>query len=281
MADALEPFSVAVPTLGRTVELAALLRSIADSSALPSQIIIVDQNTDDRVAEVLAEFPHLAIEHHRVRFKGLSAAKNYAGRVATTPVLFTPDDDCRVMPGTFRAALDALARTEADVVFGRCADETGRDAIVVYSKEPGWLSPRKIDGMFVEPATAVRTSVIRAIPFDETLGVGTFHGAEEGYDWVLRLIDAGKGLYFQPAVEFFHPRTITDHGSEQSRRRVYSYRAGYGRLCRKHGLWGRFAKRVALVAGGIAVYSLADRRKARYYLAELRGLIAGVTTGPG
>ncbi len=280
MADTLEPFSVAVPTMGRTVELAALLRSIGGSSALPAQIIVVDQNTDDRVVGVLAEFPQLPIDHHHVQFKGLSAAKNYAARVATTSVLFTPDDDCRVLPHTFRTAVVALAQTDADVVFGRCVDETGNDAIVVYQKESGWLSPQRIDGMFVEPATAVRTSVLRAVPFDETLGVGTFHGAEEGYDWVLRLLDAGKRLYFQPAIEFFHPRTITDHGSEQSRRRVYSYRAGYGRLCKKHRLWGRFAKRVALVAGGIAVYSVADRSKARYYVAELRGLIAGVTTEP-
>jgi glycosyltransferase involved in cell wall biosynthesis len=280
MGNTLDSFSVAVPTMGRTAELAALLESIRQSRVLPSEIIIVDQNSDDRVAGVIAPFSDLPIDHHCVPFKGLSAAKNYAARVSTSEILFTPDDDCKVFPDTFATALSTLAETGADVVFGRCSDETGNDTIVVYKKNSGWLSRDAIDGMFVEPATAVRTSVLREIPFDETLGVGTFHGAEEGYDWVLRLLDGGKRLFFQPSIRFFHPRTITDHGSEQSRRRVYSYRAGYGRLCRKHGLWGRYAKRVALVTGGIAAYSVTDPRKARYYLAELRGLIAGVTVQP-
>jgi GT2 family glycosyltransferase len=280
MADAPLSFSVAVPTMGRTDELAALLRSIGDSTVRPAQIIVVDQNADDRLAPIIAQFASLGINHHRVTFRGVSAAKNYAAKVASSDVLFTPDDDCRVLANTFQTALEELARTGADVVFGKCLDEDGADSIIRYRKEPGWLSPNRLDGMFVEPATALRTAVLREIPLDETLGVGTFHGAEEGYDWVLRLLDAGKRLYFQPAVRFFHPRTITDHGSPQALRRVFSYRCGYGRLCRKHGLWGRYAKRVALVAGGIVVYSIANRRKARYYLAELAGLIAGAIVEP-
>ncbi len=273
-------FSVAVPTLGRTAELETLLQSIARSAALPTEIIIVDQNADNRVSEIVSRFPALAIEHHRVSFRGLSAAKNFAARIATTEVLFTPDDDCRVFPSTLGGALDELDRTGADVVFGRCLDESGHDSIVKFRSIAGWLSRGTMEGMFVEPATAVRMKVIREIPFDETLGVGTFHGAEEGHDWVLRLLAAGKRLYFQPTIEFFHPRTITEHGSPASLRRVYSYRAGFGRLCRKHGLWGKYAKRIALVGGGIAVYTITDRKKARYYVSELAGLLAGVTVKP-
>ena len=134
--------------------------------------------------------------------------------------------------------------------------------------------------MFVEPATAVRVAALREIPFDETLGVGKFHGSEEGYDWVLRLLAAGKRLYFQPKVTFYHPQTISDYGSPEAVRRVFSYRAGFGRLCRKHGLWGKYAKRVALVSGGVVAYSFANRAKARYYVAELAGLIAGISVEP-
>lgn len=280
MADAPLSFSVAVPTMGRTNELAALLQSIGDSTVHPVHVIIVDQNSDDRLAPIIAQFSSLGIDHHRVAFRGLSAAKNYAARVASSDVLFTPDDDCRVLANTFQTALEELVSTGADVVFGKCLDENGADSIIPYRKEPGWLSPNRLEGMFVEPATAVRTAVLREIPFDETLGVGTFHGAEEGYDWVLRLLAANKRLYFQPAVRFVHPRTITDHGSPQALRRVFSYRSGYGRLCRKHGLWGKYAMRVALVTGGIVAYSFANRTKARYYLAELAGLMAGVSVEP-
>jgi glycosyltransferase involved in cell wall biosynthesis len=280
MADAPLSFSVAIPNMGRTEELAALLRSIGDSSILPAQIIVVDQNSDDRLTPVIAAAAPLDVEHHRVAFKGLSAAKNYAARVATGEVLFTPDDDCRVFPDTFESALKEIASSGADVVFGKCIDEKGQDSIVKYRAGSGWLTSGTMDGMFVEPATAVRTAVLREIQFDETLGVGTFHGAEEGYDWVLRLLAAKKRLFFQPSIRFYHPRTITDYGSEKARSRVYSYRCGYGRLCRKHGLWGRYAKRVGLVMGGIVAYSVTDRAKARYYMSELAGLVAGATVEP-
>lgn len=280
MADAPLSFSVTIPTIGRTEELASLLESIGESTVPPTEVIVIDQNPDDRLAAVVARFPSLKIDHRRVTFRGLSAAKNYAARVASSDVLFTPDDDCRVLPDTFRMALDELVETGADAVFGKCLDEKGNDSIIVYRKRAGWLSRNHLDGMFVEPATAVRTAVLREIPFDETLDVGTFYGAEGGYDWVLRLLSAHKRLFFQPAVRFFHPRTITDHGSPQALRRVFSYRCGYGRLCRKHGLWGRYAKRVVLVSGGVVAYSIANRRKARYYLAELAGLIAGAVVEP-
>jgi glycosyltransferase involved in cell wall biosynthesis len=280
MADTALSFSVAVPTMGRTDELAALLQSISDSTVRPAQIIVVDQNPDDRLAPIIAQFSLLGIDHHHVTFRGLSAAMNYAATVASSDVLFTPDDDCRVLANTFQTALEELARTGADAVFGKCLDANGADSITPYRKESGWLSSSRLDGMFVEPATAVRTNVLREIPFDETLDVGTFHGAEGGYDWVLRLLAANKRLFFQPAVRFFHPRTITDYGSPEALRRVFSYRCGYGRVCRKHGLWGRYAKRVALVAAGIVAYSIANPTKARYYLAELAGLIAGATVEP-
>ncbi len=280
MGDVDLSFAVAVSTIGRTHEVAALLKSIGDSTIHPVQIIVVDQNPDDRLAAVVAQFPALRIDHRRVTFKGLSAAKNYAATLACSDVLFTPDDDCKVLPDTFRRALDELDGTGADAVFGKCLDENGDDSIISYRKQAGWLSRNRLEGMFVEPATAVRTAVLRDFPFDETFGVGTFHGAEEGYDWVLRLLHAGKRLYFQPAVRFFHPRTIVDYGSPQALSRVFSYRCGYGRLCRKHGLWGKYAARAALVVAGVAVYSIVNRTKARYYVAELAGLLAGATIEP-
>jgi len=280
VADETTSFSVAVATAGRTDELADLLTSIERSSIKPTAVIIVDQNADDRLSDILARFPSLGIEHHRVPVRGLSAAKNYAASVASSAILFTPDDDCRVLPDTFQIMMDELKRTGADAVFGRCFDETGADSVTRYVKTPGWLARGRFEGMFVEPATAVRTQVVRQVPFDETLGVGTFHGAEEGYDWVLRLLAADKRLYFQPAAGFFHPRTIVDHGSPTSLRRVFTYRCGFARVCRKHGLWGKYARRIALVSAGIVAYLITDRGKARYYLAELSGLIAGAIIEP-
>lgn len=280
MGDQTPLFSVAIPTKGRTKELTALLESISRSSVIPAQVIIVDQNADARLDGVVARFTELPIDHRRVNVKGLSEAKNYAARIASSDILFMPDDDCTVMPDTFQTALDELSRTGADVVFGKCVDDLGADSITRYRRLEGRLTRKQVEGMFVEPATAVRAAVLREIPFNETLGVGAFHGAEEGYDWVLRLLRADKQLFYQPRFILYHPQPVIKHGKPEAIRRVFFYRAGFGRVCRIHGLWGKFAARVLLVIGAIVLYSFSDRAKSRYYLAELSGLLAGISVEP-
>ena len=49
-------FSLIVATLGRTAELRRLLESLAVQTHQDFEVIVVDQNTDDRVSQILAPF---------------------------------------------------------------------------------------------------------------------------------------------------------------------------------------------------------------------------------
>ena len=52
--------SVVIPTIGRPELLRACLASLAASTRLPAEVVVVDQSADASAADVLAAFPQLA-----------------------------------------------------------------------------------------------------------------------------------------------------------------------------------------------------------------------------
>ena len=61
-------FSLIIPTLERTAELAELLASIVNQERTDIEIILVDQNQDDRIAPLVEALPgDLAVLHLRLR----------------------------------------------------------------------------------------------------------------------------------------------------------------------------------------------------------------------
>ncbi len=47
-------------------------------------------------------------------------------------------------------------------------------------------------GGFVEATVVCKRDVFMNFEFDENMGAGTFFGAEEGFDWLYRILDGGK-----------------------------------------------------------------------------------------
>ena len=111
--------------------------------------------------------------------------------------------------------------------------------------------------------------------YDENLGIGSFHGAEEGYDLVYRMINDDLKIYYNSNIIFYHPQVISTHTSDREIRRVFTYRCGFAYVCTKHNLLKKYYSRLIVVLLYIP-YSLLFRRKTtRYYIVELLGLIAG------
>ena len=119
-----------------------------------------------------------------------------------------------------------------------------------------------------------KTDVMLNYPFDETLGVGNFHGAEEAYDVVIRMLKRGVSLFYDPSISVFHPQidlTYQDKGI----RRVFTYRCGFARICQKHSLHRKYYSRCIKVALYIPYCFFFKRNRFRYYIAEMLGLVAG------
>ncbi len=120
-------FSIVIPTLNRVTEVDAVLGSIAHQAYQDLEVIIVDQNGDDRLAAVVAKHSNeLRIQHFRVAFRGASKARNYGARYASGAILFFPDDDAELLPDFLRNAAASFSENpNCDVIFGKCVDRLG------------------------------------------------------------------------------------------------------------------------------------------------------------
>ncbi|WP_287028561.1 glycosyltransferase family 2 protein [Pseudomonas sp. UBA6310] len=271
-------YSVIVPTLGRAAEVEALLNSIAAERYSSLEVIVVDQNADDRLVEVINKFTSvLDITHLKVSFRGASRARNYGARRARGEFFFFPDDDAEILPGFFQLS-DSIFDGQSDlsVLFGRCVDRDGKNSVVDFCTQPGYLTLKKHAGMFVEATMVIKRKIFSLYEFDEFLGVGTFHGAEEAYDLVLRLLYDSLKLYYTPELKIYHPNKIAGYQDPAEIRRVFSYRCGFARLCVKHRMFFRLAKRVFLVSLYLFYLLIFNRGKLRYYLSEMLGIFTGI-----
>ena len=272
--------SVIVPTLGRTQDVRDLLCSLVPSTLRPLEIVLVDQNCSDLLDDIVAHFSTgddaLPIRHLKVGLRGLSRAKNYGARMAQGEVLCFPDDDCQLQPETLARGIEFLEDTQGDAIFGRSLSPDGRDAVAPFESAIGRLTRAHHEGRFLDHTIFIKRAVFARAPYDEALGVGEFHGAEEGHDQVLRLLEAGARLYYSPDVIFYHPIKVNTHQSKAEIRRVFSYRCGLARLCLKHRLYAKLFGRLTKVVLALPVLWLLRRGSARYYAAELLGLLSGI-----
>lgn len=270
--------SILVPTIGRKHELAMLLQSILDSALhFNYEIIIVDQNPSGFLKEVLDLYKtQLPIIHHLVSFKGLSKAKNYGVKVSKGDFICFPDDDCKVFPDTFAKAFQLLENEKCDMVFGKCIDEKGNDSVLNFQKEKYTLTKENMLGGFVEATVVCKKEIFDSFKFDENMGAGTFFGAEEGFDWLYRILTQTEAkAVFSPEIKFYHPQVILSKGDLSALQRVFKYRCGTAYLCQKHGFVGQYYKRLLLSYGAFLSFYFLDREKSIYYQTEYHALRVG------
>jgi glycosyltransferase involved in cell wall biosynthesis len=275
--------SIIIPTLNRTIELRALLQSIEKYVLnINYEVVIIDQNPSGFLDDILNEFNViLNIKHHIVSFKGLSKAKNFGVSVAIGELLSFPDDDCTIFTDTYSKALETLKSENVDIVFGRCVDSKGEDSVLRFKKKPYLLNKDNMLGGFVEATGVINKRVFeQGFFFDENMGAGCFHGAEEGYDWLYRILTGSSiKAFYSTEVIFYHPQVLLDKGSIQALKRVFTYSCGTAHLCKKHRFYFRFIKRLTFVMLSLPVYLIVNRKKGRYYLAEFLGLMSGLVIG--
>lgn len=273
--------SIIIPTIGRKSEVFDLLKSLVKAvEKISYEVIIIDQNPSGFLEDCVIEFKELLnIKHYKVDFKGLSKAKNFGVNIAQGNFLSFPDDDCKIFPNTYSTALETVESKNADIVFGRCVDSNGNDSVLSFKKEPFILNKNNMLGGFVEATGIINKRVFeRGFFFDENMGAGCFHGAEEGYDWLYRILTTSEiKAFYSPEVIFYHPQVLLDKGSIQSLKRVFTYSCGTGYLCKKHKFYYRYFKRLALVFASLPIYILINRKKGRYYFVEFLGLLSGFT----
>jgi GT2 family glycosyltransferase len=268
----LPSFDLVVATVGRKDELARFFESLAAQDYPQVRVLLVDQNHDERVAEVVASSP---VEVVRLRSApGLSRARNVALAHLTADVVAFPDDDCVYPPGLLSQLGERFAgRPELDGVTGRAEGFDGSSS-ASWRTDPAQLDRRNLWNRAISFTIFLRSSVIASVgAFDEQLGLGSgtpWHSAEE-IDYLIRAVDGGALVEYDPALVVQHD--VRDDTPTIGLRDGAS--VGYV-LC-KHNYPARVVGRMLVRPVGGVVRSLAraDARAARYQLATLRGRVRG------
>lgn len=280
-------FSLIVPTLNRHDDVERLLVSIAGQSCRDFEVIIVDQNADDRLGDLCREFARrMPLLHLKVESKGAARARNHGLGFAKGGIINFPDDDCQLTPGLLETVAALLKQNpDWDAVFGRAIDPVSKESSVTkFDSRAQWVTPGNVYQTTVEFTMFARRSLFDEVGLlDENLGVGTFFGAEEGADFVLRALYRKKRLFYDPSLLFYHVEKVVRY-DEKDHVRAYEYGKGFGRLSVKHARLYRqpraalrFLYRLVRAAMAVALYlCVLKPNQSKYYRELIRGRMVGV-----
>jgi len=278
-------FSLIVATIGRTDEFSILLRSLAEQTMRDFELIVVDQNPDDRLSPLVEEWAskvgkqdnkesgQIQVKHLRC-LPGVSRARNLGLMHSSGEILAFPDDDCWYHPDTLHN-VDTWFRKHENygILSLGCRDEHGR-----ISGNRWWEAEcdLKWTNIFRTSGTCCcfvrRPAGMIPLYFDESLGpgAGTNFGAGEDTDFLLTLMSYGIRGRFYSFLYVGHPC----RNGYDNVQRAKKYGGGFGRVLAKHSL--------PFLCLGLVVFDftramlriiLGDRSRAAQLLAHGQGMI--------
>lgn len=266
-------------TVGRTAEMKRLLASLNSQTHCDFELIVVDQNPDDRIASILELYESRFSITRVCSERGLSRARNVGLRHVTGKVVGFPDDDCWYPP-RFLESVTKFFESNSGIagLTGRVVDQYGNNC-ARFDTSAGLLTKGNVWQRVSSSSMFFRSSLIERIgEFDEELGVGagTVWGGAEDIDYPVRGVEAGFRIYYDPSLIVFHPNPLR-HGYQHISPRAYAYGAGIGRVWRKHDYPARIVAYHLLRPLGGTLLSLATGRldKARYHWSSLHGRLRG------
>ncbi len=277
----LRSFSLILPTIGRREEPERFLASLAAQTFRDFELVVVDQNPDDRLAPVVDAYGDLyPILHLRTKRVGASAARNEGLRYSRSDLVAFPDDDCRYPSDLLEKVARFFDRhPELDGLTGRLIDEQGQSSILDFDLDPGLLDAINIWTRSIEATMFLRGKSARKFRFDEALGrgSGTAWESGEGTDYLLQLLSEGASLYYEPSLNVIHPHPVPPYDAK-AMRRAYEYGCGRGRVLRKHEypLRERAKTLVGPLKQAVACAANLKTAEARYHWNVFRGRSRGL-----
>lgn len=229
-------FSLIVATLNRSDELGRLLESLNRQDYRDFEVIVIDQNSDDRLVPILRPFENRLEIRRLVSAPGLSRARNLGLRGITGEVVGFPDDDCSYPEDVLTRVNQALTDNPRwQGVIGDSVDISGQPTLP-WRDRKGKLTLPMCWRRAVTYAFFLRSSVIKAIGgFDEKLGPGAGVPwiSGEDNDLLLRGLKADYYVEYDPGLHIHHPKMFPAFDqSGWAKRRGYALGDGY--LLRKH-----------------------------------------------
>jgi len=222
-------FSLILCTLNRDEEVKELLISLSNQVYKNFEVIIVDQNKDQRITNILVDFSFLDI--HYLQFKkGLSRSRNFGLKHAKGEIVCFPDDDCIYPKNLLENINNFFLNSKYDILMGKTIDR-------ITSKIVAGKNISKSQELFKSNILGSSTTLfIRNnncnIIFDEDFGLGGKFNAEEENDLVFRLLNSGLKAYYNPDINYvYHPPSDLNYSDFE---RAEERAIGLGAFIAKH-----------------------------------------------
>ncbi|MBA2687083.1 MAG: glycosyltransferase family 2 protein [Gemmatimonadaceae bacterium] len=269
--------SLILATVGRVRSVHRFLESVNAQDYQNLEVLIADQNPDDRLSDTLEFFePKLHIIHIRTPL-GLSRSRNEAWQEMTGEIVGFPDDDCIYPRGLLnRIAAEFTRSPEIGGLAGCPVTIRTRERFRGFPSQPVAFTHENVWQLSSSVGLFLRRDTVTAVgDFDETLGLGsgTPWISAEDRDYPLRALDQGISLRYEPSLIIEHPAPEYDNLYQ-----AYGSGAALGRILRKRAVPFREAAKLVLIRpiGGIVTSLLRLRFKAAFfYMQSLRGRISG------
>jgi GT2 family glycosyltransferase len=274
--------SLIVATLQRVPELDRLLASLEQQSYRDFEVIVIDQNPDNRLVPVLSRHTRLRIEHLRSE-RGLSRARNVGLRVAQGDIVAIPDDDCWYPRNLLSSVVEWFASHPG---FGLLSTAL-RNA---EYKSSGPNLPRascrctksNVWRCAISPTMFMRRSAARAVGgFNEDIGVGARSAYQSGEetDYVLRALELGFEMWYESSLTVHHPPM---YSLERLRKTTYPFALGTGCVLRIHGypLHEVGAHLIRSLGGAAVSLCQGNLAKAQVYVLRGAGQLVGYVSAP-
>ena len=233
--------SLVICTRNRPQELARCLASLADQTAVPLEVIVVDNaSTDERTREVTISARATYVREDR---PGLDFARNAGVSAASGEIVVFTDDDVRLHPRCFERMVGAFDSPNIQAVTGLILPaELETEAQIFFETYWGFgrgFHRKDFDQAFFKSdrfhgcptweigagaSMAFRRKVFdQAGLFDQRLDVGQAGCSGDSEYWHRLLSHGGKCRYEPSAVAFhFHRRDISGLSNQ-----IFSYMRGH------------------------------------------------------
>jgi len=226
-------FSLILCTINRKEVVASFLESVKNQTYKNFEVIMIDQNDDDRLIPIVKNYQkYFSIQHIRTE-KGLSKARNVGLGYANADILAFPDDDCIYPPELLHSINNFFLTENYSIMMGKTIDKKSRKIVAgkaVNDKEE--LSCYRFLGSSTTMFLNLEKINKNEITFDERFGLGARFGSGEEEDLMIRLLNKGyEGLY-NPEVNYvYHPPSDLNFSDLK---RAKERAVGLGGLVAKH-----------------------------------------------
>lgn len=231
--------SLIMATIGRVDEVWRFIECLRFQTSRDFELIVVDQNQDDRLVPVLDKVHEMgiALRHIRQAEPNQCLARNVGLANASMDVVAFPDDDCWYEPETLELVIGRMSMQDApSVLVIRWAEQDPYGQAAHTLDIVKWRAFRDVNASMI--TQFFRRDLFLSIGgFDLALGLHSYFGAAEETDLMFRALACGATVVYLPEALVHHAYGIRPQRTMATSCRMARGRArGTGALYAKHRL---------------------------------------------